>query len=412
MKYLEPAFTKQPPIATAPPIGQLGAFVRWAFVVLVGFVVFLVHVRELAEFPEAIVWSILLEVPGLALSVYLFVNRRTLPVAVAFFGPVAGWLSAAGAGAAMLATFSLATRGKWRELVPNILLTVAFSAIPGPASPGSSFFTVVDFLLLAAVLITFYAIGLAVGFRREKTAAKRDWLRSEDQLQVSRVQEIRALERTAIAREMHDVLAHRISMVALHSGALAYRSDMEPEQVRETAQLINDSARLALKELREVLGTLRSEQTIGDEAEAPQPTLESLPRLWEEANAAVAPVSVTWHGLSPESVNVLQDSTSRNAYRVIQESLTNARKHAPGVPVQVNLGHTDPRFLQISVVNQILPYRYPRAQFQPTDHLSGFGLIGMAERVRSSGGTITAGAQGNQFVVNVSLPWITKEQGL
>ena len=116
----------------------------------------------------------------------------------------------------------------------------------------------------------------------------------EQQLRVAQGQ---AAERQRIAREMHDVLAHRISLVSMYSGALAYRDDLSPEQTREIAETIRENANLALTELRGVLGSLR-----GEDGDRPQPTLADLPGLIDDNRAAGLRIEfsgVTLKGLSP-----------------------------------------------------------------------------------------------------------------
>ena len=100
----------------------------------------------------------------------------------------------------------------------------------------------------------------------------------------------RMAERTRIAREMHDVLAHRISLLALHAGALEVRPDLPPEKVRETAELLRSTARQALEELRGVIGVLREEPGQEPPPAAPQPTLSDIPRLVEETRRAGAKI--------------------------------------------------------------------------------------------------------------------------
>ena len=133
---------------------------------------------------------------------------------------------------------------------------------------------------------------------------------------------------------MHDVLAHRISLVALHAGALAYRDDLTREETRETAQTIQANAQLALSELRQVLGVLRAGAgAVG--IEPPQPTLAELPALL--ADAARGRVGGR-RSTPPASPRILAPQTlSRTSFRIVQEALTNARKHAPGEPVSVRL---------------------------------------------------------------------------
>ena len=144
------------------------------------------------------------------------------------------------------------------------------------------------------------------------------------QLQIEQAQH---LERERIAREMHDVLAHRISLLSLHAGALEFRPDAPPEEIARAAGVIRASAHQALQDLREVIGVLR-ESPDGAAPERPQPTLADLPDLVEESRAA---------GMRVQLQNAIADLTDvpagvgRSAYRIVQEGLTNAQTR-PGDP--------------------------------------------------------------------------------
>ena len=156
----------------------------------------------------------------------------------------------------------------------------------------------------------------------------------------------RTAERTRIAREMHDVLAHRLSLLAVQAGALEFHPDAEPSEIAHAAGVIRASAHAALGELRQVIGLLRDPLDDGEavgatEAERPQPTLTDLPRLVEESREAGMDVAFDLRLDHPEAV---PDATVRAVYRVVQEGLTNARKHAPAssVEVAVEVAHLDP----------------------------------------------------------------------
>ena len=134
-------------------------------------------------------------------------------------------------------------------------------------------------------------------------------------------------ERTRIAREMHDVLAHRISLLALHAGALEVRPDLPPEKVRETAELMRATARQALEELRGVIGVLREEPGQDPPPAAPQPTLSDIPRLVEETRRAGAKIDFE---MRVDHSDAVPSALGRDAYRIVQEALTNIGKHASG----------------------------------------------------------------------------------
>ena len=139
--------------------------------------------------------------------------------------------------------------------------------------------------------------------------------------------EARAAERQRIAREMHDVLAHRLSLLSVHAGALEFRPDAPAEEVAEAAGVIRESARAALEELREVIGVLREEERGDGPPEPPQPALADLPALVEESRAAGMRLTaqIELGDVAPPP------ALGRTAYRIVQEGLTNARKHAPGL---------------------------------------------------------------------------------
>ena len=234
-----------------------------------------------------------------------------------------------------------------------------------------------------------------LGSRRELLANLRERAETTESEQAARIAQARTAERTRIAREMHDVLAHRISMVTMHAGALSYRDDLSPEQVRETADIIQENSHQALVELRQVLGVLREDPGDAD-PERPQPSAVDLAGLLDDARAAGMNVVSE---LGP--VEAIPDSLGRTAYRVVQEGLTNARKHAPDTLVSVDLTGGPDDGLTITVRN---PLRLGSEPLDVPD--SGLGLVGLAERAALVGGRLRHGVTSDrEFKLTAWLPW-------
>jgi len=217
--------------------------------------------------------------------------------------------------------------------------------------------------------------------------------------QARRVSEARAAERARIAREMHDVLAHRLSLLATYAGALAYRPDAPPDQVSRAAEVVRSGVHQALDELREVIGVLRDD-SLPDltAASRPLPGLPDLPELIGESRAAGMRIEMGGAAWSAG----LPDVAGRTAYRVVQEGLTNARKHAPGQPVTVTLGGGPGAGLDVSVVNQAGPATAGPAFPVPG---SGTGLIGLTERLELAGGKLEWRNSDGEFRLSAWLPW-------
>lgn len=208
----------------------------------------------------------------------------------------------------------------------------------------------------------------------------------------ARQHQTRLQERERIAREMHDVLAHRLSLVAMHAGALVYRDDLEPAAVRETARVIQGNAKQALDELRVVLSGLRDDRS---RPEPPQPTLRELPVLVADARGSGTPVRLD---LGVTGLVDIPSQLSRSAYRIVQECLTNARKHAPGAPIEISLADGADDDLLLTVSN-------PLAESRSVNRSGvGLGLVGVAERVELLGGTVTTATADGRFTLTARLP--------
>ncbi|MGN0116966.1 MAG: sensor histidine kinase, partial [Streptomyces albidoflavus] len=299
------------------------------------------------------------------------------------------------AGAAFLALASIAAhrRTAWTATVTAAYVAAAQYTVglyPLRLAPPPPW---LPLLLTAACAGIAVAVGLAVGARRAEVASLRERARSAEREQSARAAQARAQERTRIAREMHDVLAHRISRVALHAGVLDHRGDLTAEENRVLVRSIVDSSHQALEELRDVLGVLRSDP---DRPEPPQPSLELIPRLVVEARAAGldATLAGTVSGDPPDTVG-------RTCYRVAQEGLANAAKHAPGSRVHVTVEGAPGDGLRVTVRNS--PAATAHTAALPR---SGYGLLGLTERVTLAGGELLhRPTPDGGHLLTARLPW-------
>jgi signal transduction histidine kinase len=328
-------------------------------------------------------------------SLVLVYFRRRAPVAVAMIINLMSAVAGSVGGPATLALVSLATRRQLREIIPVGLVSLVSSLVLVRIDPtGENDPWQLTTPLVAAIIAITIGWGMYIGSRRELLASLRERAETTESEQAARLAQARSAERTRIAREMHDVLAHRISMVTMHAGALSYRDDLTPEQVRETAGIIQENSHQALAELRQVLGVLREGPGDAD-PERPQPSADDLTALLDDARDSGMNVS---SDLGP--VDSIPDLLGRTAYRVVQEGLTNARKHAPDTHVSVDLSGGPGDGLTIAVRN---PLRIGSPLDVPD---SGLGLVGLAERAALAGGRLRHGVTADrEFALNVWLPW-------
>lgn len=322
--------------------------------------------------------------------------RRRYPLTVAVITILASGVSASAGGPATLALVSLATRRRWSEIIPVTLLALGSSVLLeflNPVSENGVFLTGLIILAVAGVSVGW---GMYIGSRRELLATLRERANAAESEQNARLGQARTAERARIAREMHDVLAHRISLVTMHAGALTYRQDLSADEMRTTAGIIQENSHQAMVELREVLGILRDGP--GDATpELPQPSATDLPELLTEARRSGMRIE-TDRGIPLDGI---PETLGRTLYRVVQEGLTNARKHALDTLVTVNLDGGPDDGLTVEVRN---PLRVGTT-FSASPE-SGLGLIGLAERTSLAGGRLTHRVSPDrEFILSAWLPW-------
>lgn len=246
------------------------------------------------------------------------------------------------------------------------------------------------------------AFGMWLRTRAQLVASLREQVASAHAEQHLLTERARQAERSRIAWEMHDVVAHRVSLMALHAGALEVRPDQPPAAISESAALIRATARQALEELRGVLGVLRAGQDAAGRVDgpelAPQPTLRDLPRLVEESRQAGIKVELA---MRVECAEQAPGVLGRDTYRIVREALTNVGKHAEGAATMVTVNGRPGDGLRVSVRNRLPVHRRDAAL--PG---AGAGLVGLTERVALTGGKLRHGpSPDGDFVVEAELRW-------
>jgi signal transduction histidine kinase len=334
---------------------------------------------------------------GAAASAALWLRRRW-PAGVALVMLLVFAVSLSAGGAALLALFNISIRRPAR-----VALAVA----------GLYLVAFIGYYLLwyrryplwiawpwaATEFAALVAWGMYIRARRQLLASLRDRAEQAEAAQQLMARQARQAERARIAREMHDVLGHRVSLMALQAGGLQVRPDLPPEQVRETAGLIWSTAREALEELRGIVGVLRDDGVQGGAPSAPQPSLRDIAPLVEESRRAGMNVKLDMRVEEPDTA---PGALGRDACRIVREALTNVSKHARGTAVTVSVSGRAGSGLLVTISNR-LPVGQSAGDPLPG---AGVGLVGLAERVSLSGGTFTHGpSPGGDFVVNAALRW-------
>jgi signal transduction histidine kinase len=257
-------------------------------------------------------------------------------------------------------------------------------------------------LNIVVVVLVPYLIGWAIGARRELTQSYRLRAEHAEAERAARSREAVLLERARIAREAHDILGHKLALLTMQAGGLEVNAAAGPGVVAQQAQLIRQSARAALDDLRSIIGALEEL-----DSDPRRPTgrpltpqdLAGVVTLVDQSRASGGTVDLataqleSWHGVPQE--------VGRAAYRVTQEALTNAHRHAPTSPVTVTLSGAPGRGLSVEVRNLV---DEPALDVARPEH-AGRGLPGLHERVRVVGGSLRVETEDSVFIVRAELPW-------
>lgn len=325
--------------------------------------------------------------------------RRRWPVGLATALVLVSLVSDTAGGAGAVALFSVAVHRPFRYVgwiggISICLMPFIYWLRPDADLPWLAA-VLIGMLINASVI----GWGMFVRSRRQLLLSLRDRaIRAENEAAL-RAEQAQRLARESIAREMHDVLAHRLTLLSVHAGALEFRPDAPREEIVRAAGVIRESSHEALQDLREVIGVLRGGSGGRDDEASgrPQPTLTALETLVAESRDAGMKVALDHRVTDPAAVPA---AVGRTAYRIAQEGLTNARKHAPGAEVTVLVSGAPGEGLTLSVRNPPPPGEVPNVPG------SGQGLIGLTERATLAGGHIQHGPAGDGgFRVDAWLPW-------
>ena len=322
--------------------------------------------------------------------------RRRWPLALAIVTTVASGFTSAIGGVALLAVFSLAVHKPMRYAV-SVALASFVTALTNrwlyPEGQESLLAVLVFWSLMAAVAVGW---GTMVRNRRQLLISLAERARTVEAEQRERIANARATERERLAREMHDVLAHRMSLLSVHAGALEFRPDAPPEDIRRAAGVIRAGVHQMLNDLRDVIAMLRE-----DSEDFAQPTrsLSTLPTLFGEAEEAGSQIRAT---IDICDLDDVPGVVSRAAYRIVQEGLTNARKHAGAVPVTVHISGGPGDGLSVRIRQPLS--MAANSAIEPIPGAKS-GLVGINERVTLAGGELSYGVVERNFVLTARLPW-------
>lgn len=337
--------------------------------------------------------------------------RRRFPFALGLFALSASAVSNTSWGALVVLLFSLALHRGWRQTTLAVLVSfplgIPYIVLYFPNAGEDPRIILVFVVLMFGTVV---AAGLAVRSRRQLITVlqvRADELRQDYE---RRLEDSRRDERRRIAREMHDTLAHRISLLTVHAGALEYRTeaaergDAEPlsaAEVNAAVGVMRRAAHDAVDELREALMLLRASDESDAErcgTEPPQPDVDRLPALLAEAEAGGQRVDATIDG----ELSGLRAPVQRTVYRIVQEGLTNARKHAPDAAVDVTV-RSGPcpvaggAGVLVEIGNPVTPgVRHADG--------AGVGITGLSERVALHSGTLTHEIHDGRFVLRAEIP--------
>lgn len=296
----------------------------------------------------------------------------------------------------LVAVYTVASRRGWRISLPVAVVATAVVLVAVAPRLDQLFLNVGDLGVLLLLIAWSWTWGTLVRTRRDYISGLRERARQLERERESQARIAAATERTRIAREMHDIVSHTLSVVVVMSEGAAATVATDPDRARTAMLTVRDSGRNALDEMRRMLGVLRDDEP---DSGAPQPGIDEIPRLIDESRAAGLPVSLTiTGGRAPTSSGL-----GLTVYRLVQEALTNVRKHAgPTVSaVDVTLDHRGDD-LAVTVTDDGRGHARPEGEQHAPE---GHGLLGMTERVTAYGGSITTGERpGGGYTVEAVLP--------
>ena len=294
--------------------------------------------------------------------------------------------------ALVLTAYSVGSRAEGRRAlwVPPVLAAAAIPVFVAAVAHGQAAGNAIpSFVWLLAA----WAVGRSVRSWRQKSVALQLANRELEEQRELQAQAAVTVERGRIARELHDVVAHNVSMMVVQAGAAARVLDGDQPDVRNALEVIAGTGRETVDEMRALLGVLRSDD--GPAALKPQPGLADLDQLVSGVREAGLPVTLRIEG----APRPLPQALDLSAYRIVQEALTNALKHAGPAQAQVTVRYEDGLVtLEIADTG-----RRPQGARGP-----GHGLVGMRERAAMFGGELEAArADGGGFTVRARLPLTT-----
>jgi signal transduction histidine kinase len=331
----------------------------------------------------------LFSVLTLVVFVLMLTLRRRAPFLPFLLGALLSVLSPAINGSLTVLGYAVGRYdGRWWARITAAVTGMLVVGRPWDGGPAGEQFS--RWLGGAVLVLLPGAVGIYVRTRAQLLAALRERAERAEAEQELLARDAVLTERTRIAREMHDAVGHRVSLMVLQAGAIEMAAK-DPERVEQLAGQVQTAGRQALDELRQMVGVLRAGET-EDAPLVPQPGLDALPLLVDESRQAGMAVELS--GL-PDGAHV-DPAVSRAAYRIVQEALTNAGKHAPRAEVCVTV-ELRPGELAVRIVNGVGGTSVAVS--------GGYGLVGLAERVRTLGGRMTAEPRlDGGFLVEAVLP--------
>ena len=284
--------------------------------------------------------------------------------------------------AIMIAAYSVGAYSRYRLLSLGVLLATGMGVV---ITYGGALPALPDWAGPFVILIPMWLVGNAIRIHQLRAEASEDRATRLEREQEQATQAALAEERSRIARELHDVVAHNVSVMVVQAGAARQVLTASPEQAREALLAVESSGREAMTELRNLLGLLSDDTA--DLALAPQPGVDQLESLVQRVSEAGLPVELRVEG-TPQP---LPPGIDLAVYRIVQEALTNALKYSGLARTEVILDYRESE-LKVEVLDEGMGSRSRGAVARPSvAETTGRGLVGMRERVALYGGTLEAG---------------------